>query len=696
MAWLDPQLVTDEDTSLQWPRCPVCGSEDYANGCIHLVGRGEHTWMDWDGGLTALPGLWEYLEEALEDDYLMAEVFQDEPPWDQIVNDLHPVEFLGEHHPEAKVCSVMWEGGGPGSNGCVNYVYMTRKAQAKAERTIRRLQGLIDDPPASAVAARRSRTGEATDEEPDSISRAADFARIGQFEQAVESLEDVMGEGVLTVDHWYNLACYCAWADRKWDALFALKQAICLESSIRDDPALREDFADLLADSDFQKILRNANCDLPRRHIRLDLPSVAETESAATEERRQGQKEAMQAAEDSWQVELAGMNPDAALSAAIMAWDYEMVSRALDRGAGVNGVGTTLWAKALSAGQGVPRPKFGFAPKWTTTQARWYRNYRRDSDTGVKICRLLFDRGADPNIRDGQGRTLLDHMDGKFREELESRGAVHGLGHEIQNAIDAGDVAGLRILLDGVEAGYQLPDGKSLLSEAIEAGTEICRAVLEAVPGAIGRWEFLDCLGAAVRSQDTALAELFLEHGADPLRYHWHEGCKISRLRLAVDANDTEMVKLLLEFGAEEGSEARRCLLQAREAKLSDVMVVLEEAGVAMAPSVADRSRHDPIDDHLIGAAAAADVSLMTDLLNNGANPDAALPDGATVMMVAVDPYLADYYDRDCNWKKDEPEVFSMVTLLLNRGAALDQATRDLADKRRLQSVLGLLQGRRS
>ena len=118
------------------------------------------------------------------------------PPWDKIEEDQAPEDFFREHHPRADVYTVFWDGGSPGANGYVYYVYMTEEDQAQASKDLRRLQELIPN-------------------------------QLGLFEDAM-SCREALRKSPRNERAWYNLACYCARLRRKDDCMFALKQAIYL------------------------------------------------------------------------------------------------------------------------------------------------------------------------------------------------------------------------------------------------------------------------------------------------------------------------------------------------------------------------------------------------------------------------------------------------------------------------------------
>ena len=105
------------------------------------------------------------------------------PPWDKIEEDQAPEDFFREHHPRADVYTVFWDGGSPGANGYVYYVYMTEEDQAQASKDLRRLQELIPN-------------------------------QLGLFEDAM-SCREALRKSPRNERAWYNLACYCARLRRK-------------------------------------------------------------------------------------------------------------------------------------------------------------------------------------------------------------------------------------------------------------------------------------------------------------------------------------------------------------------------------------------------------------------------------------------------------------------------------------------------
>jgi hypothetical protein len=239
--------------------------------------------MAWEGGLEGVSELFDLLDEAQANEFVPAEAFESVPPWNKITDDQNPVDFFSEIHPKTLVGSVSWECGAPGLCGVFNYIYMSDEDQSQASGDIDRLQNLVAHPPAFSEAARRSRVADqygVEAESADPIKRAYALSRMGLLDEAIACSVDALRESPRQDRAWFELAGFCAIANRKHDCFFALKQAIYLNDRLAKAAACGLDFIDLRDDRGFRKITRRLKRlerhELrPGRYVRLGLPGFS-------------------------------------------------------------------------------------------------------------------------------------------------------------------------------------------------------------------------------------------------------------------------------------------------------------------------------------------------------------------------------------------------------------------------------------
>ena len=214
-----------------------------------------------------------------------------------------------------------------------------------------------------------------------------------------------------------------------------------------------------------------------------------------------------------------------------MFWDVSAVAKALDRGADPNALDSDIGNTAIMTvmqGEGIRRPT-GWAAH---PSARPRFNKQPNPDFAIRICTMLLEHGADINARDDQGMTALDWAPSKspqIAEFLKKRGALEGVGRDIVNAANAGDLVRLKSLIKGVEL-PRLPSSKSMCWDAL-----------------------YDLLTHAIHDDDIDFARLLLRLGVDVNKKVRCEDR--SRLQMAVEKNSAGMVELLLKLGAGEDSE---------------------------------------------------------------------------------------------------------------------------------------------
>ena len=537
--------MLDEDERRQ--KCPLCDEDS----CRHLVGERDPESMEWSGGLSDVPEVWALISQAEltargaffepeADCHILKEIFADVPPWDKIEEDQAPEDFFREHHPRVDVCSVFWDGGSPGANGYVYYVYMTEEDQAQASKDLRRLQELIPN-------------------------------QLGLFEDAM-SCREALRKSPRNERAWCNLACYCARLRRKDDCMFALKQAICLNHERGKMAAADINFDEFWNHRDFGKLVRRVKNLTPRdlepgRGVALDLMSVARAAELERDQQKPAQHprkpglltgfDARKYSEDMWYRKLYDMSPDEALFAAGWVWDVSEVATALDRGADPNARDSDIGNTAIMTvmqGEGIRRPT-GWAAH---PSARPRFNKQPNPDFAIRICTILLEHGADINARDDQGMTALDWAPSKspqIAEFLKKRGALEGVGRDIVNAANAGDLVRLKSLIKGVEL-PRLPSSKSMCWDAL-----------------------YDLLTHAIHDDDIDFARLLLRLGVDVNKKVRCEDR--SRLQMAVEKNSAGMVELLLKDGAGVNSETclQSCLQLAIDEEFGEVEALLRGEG---------------------------------------------------------------------------------------------------------------------
>ena len=240
---------------------------------------------------------------------------------------------------------------------------------------------------------------------------------------------------------------------------------------------------------------------------------------------------------------------------------------------------------------------------------------------------LLLQHGADPNSKDLQGRTVLETADVETLDLLLERGAKPGDGQlTLIEAAMFGQEATVKTLLEqGADINARGSNGKTALHEAAMCyyrRTNNVRRLLEhgADPGVIdlytgqtplhlaawvGDIETVRVLleygadpnaettrpsraktaliEAARNASDPLLIKLLLEHGADPnARDHWRHAQETALHPMAVHQK-VEMLKILLDFGADiniKDSDGRTAIQKA--SKFTVIKRLLEEASASL------------------------------------------------------------------------------------------------------------------
>ncbi|KAL3483162.1 ankyrin repeat-containing domain protein [Aspergillus germanicus] len=202
---------------------------------------------------------------------------------------------------------------------------------------------------------------------------------------------------------------------------------------------------------------------------------------------------------------------------------------------------------------------------------------------------VLIEHGADVNARDGYSRTVLEAAawTGKLQmvRFLLIQGADIQAKNLIAHAAESTNVDLMRFLLD---RGAQIDGGRcrsqpALVWIVLDSNHAALRLLLErgADPNEVGYGWAMTPLHSAVQQVDIVAARLLLDHGADvnllDTRAH-------VPLHLAVDGKEAgreEVVRLLLELGADVFAEAEYAALPidyARERGTKEVVDMVAEA----------------------------------------------------------------------------------------------------------------------
>ena len=298
----------------------------------------------------------------------------------------------------------------------------------------------------------------------------------------------------------------------------------------------------------------------------------------------------------------------------------------------------------------------------------------------AKIIQMLLAAGANPNLKStGDDTALMRAADGdsEIVKALLAAGAdpnAKSKGGEapLMLAVQRGSPETVKALLAaGAEPNTEDKQGMMPLSHAIESGSlESVKLLLAAKADPNGGK--LDApLICAIHKQDTALAELLLNAGADPnapgaVSDGWrgpdndmnffNNRSHITPLWLATYWNELPMVTLLLKFKADPNDEQTDGWpLLFRAVDHPDILEALLDAGAKVDP-------RDPTGNSKRTALGAATgwnhVAAVDILLKHGADPNAREGNGATALHTAA--YRVNF---------SPPEDRKIFELLLNHHA---------------------------
>jgi ankyrin repeat protein len=256
--------------------------------------------------------------------------------------------------------------------------------------------------------------------------------------------------------------------------------------------------------------------------------------------------------------DVAGMTP---LHAAASRGDVELVKLLLDRGAAIDSEdseGTTPLHLALVHHDVV---------ELLVTRGAKVTGANRQGRSVVDCCwqctpqtvQLLADRGAPISImqaikfgQQDRARKLIDDVPAQINVESPD----HPGDTPLLAAAEAGDVELVRLLLDrGADINHVTKWGRSALVAAAERG-HVTTVRLLLTRGATIRFDsyYGDALCASARSGKADVAMVLLEHGADP---HRRSLGQVTALHAAANANNPEMIALLLDAGLDTDLDGR-------------------------------------------------------------------------------------------------------------------------------------------
>lgn len=251
---------------------------------------------------------------------------------------------------------------------------------------------------------------------------------------------------------------------------------------------------------------------------------------------------------------------------------------------------------------------------WTPLMLAASMTARRGSGDFLATAKLLLERGADPNLPDGTGRTAL----------LEST-----LSHASESGI---------ILVPEPLVELLLASGANVNAQAADGATALQQVA--------GQW-----------ASQPGVVRMLLKHGARPNLAN-QEGR--TALMLAAMRGKTETMTLLRSSGADAGlkdSQGKTALDLAVEEGFPEAAALLP----AKDPTTAGATFRQARDNALLRHVRAGELKAATDLLAQGADPNAGSDRGAPALVTASGNILG----------------LGLVRLLLEKGAAVNAASSD-------------------
>ncbi len=248
----------------------------------------------------------------------------------------------------------------------------------------------------------------------------------------------------------------------------------------------------------------------------------------------------------------------------------------------------------------------------------------------VNIVKLLLDAGANANLKDGQGRTVLNYAIGTSPQIIRA------------------------LLVAGANPNTEDSAGRSPLSYAVERNTlNVVKLLLDAKADANGGHKDAPLL-IAIYKHNPAAAEMLLQAGADPhsksmidcpMQFgngNYANGTSITPLFLGIIHGQLPLVQLLLKFKADPDdaqTDGRAAIFSALGNP--DILKALLDAGAKVdvvdetdtshpdGPSGSFLSRLNQMNNPdlkrtpLLFATGESNVVAVTQLINHGANPNA-------------------------------------------------------------------------
>ena len=285
-----------------------------------------------------------------------------------------------------------------------------------------------------------------------------------------------------------------------------------------------------------------------------------------------------------------------------------------------------------------------------------------------RALELLFKHGANPNVTDDKGKTLLDmwrkHADKKARKDVFALLQDAGVYTDLFQATDAADLAAVNSLLAaGENAKAKNADGKNPFVIAAEAENHVLAAILlQATVGINGRDErgWTPLLWAII-ADDWKLVRSFISAGAKLIsntrqRQTAYEVAKMmgtERRLLAtyvdemssggladllirvVEKQEVADLKLLLEYGAKPNArnhDGQTPLVAAMRLGKTDIAFAEVLLAANADPNAANKFHEFP----LHAAALKKDVEAVRLLLDNGADPNVLSSLGQPPLFFAV------------------------------------------------------------
>jgi ankyrin repeat protein len=256
---------------------------------------------------------------------------------------------------------------------------------------------------------------------------------------------------------------------------------------------------------------------------------------------------------------------------------------------------------------------------------------------------VWLDSGADPNARDGRGRTALmaalsekraNAADFWERQKIDVNARDRNGATLLMYAAGAGNPDLVAFLLNhGAQVNARDRRGRSALVMTVAWSNYDVKTSEDSYVDAAGRllahgadinarvWTGWTALFYAVESGHQQLCQLLLRHGAD-VNLRDRSGC--TALAMAVSqGSDTEIVRMLRQHGARIG--------------LIEAILLQDHAAIQqlLRGKLDDKERAPFGETPLMLAAEEGDPALVRALLAKGANPNERRYDGVTALMLA-------------------------------------------------------------